>query len=103
MKTILSFLAATAFVAIWSPARAEVDSTIRREIASRAFLLGTWHCRFTVGESGGTYTTVWATVLDGLWLRQTYDQPKQPGAFPFRADYLIGYDRLRGQWFASAR
>jgi hypothetical protein len=78
--------------------RAEDTSTISGEIASRAFLLGTWQCSFTVGDEGGIYSTTWAIALDGLWLRQTYDQAKQPRAFPFRADYFIGYDQRRHQW-----
>jgi hypothetical protein len=98
MKVILLFPAVLAAFAICPVARAEDTSTIRREIASRSFLLGTWHCTFTVGNEGGNYATTWARVLDGLWLEQTYDQPKQPRAFPFRGDYLIGYDQRRGQW-----
>jgi hypothetical protein len=72
--------------------------TTRSEIASRAFLLGTWRCTFTVGDEAGNYTTTWSLALGGLWLKQTYDQPKQPRAQPFKAEYFVGYDEDRGQW-----
>jgi hypothetical protein len=96
MRKGLCFLAILA--AVCPAARGQDAPAIRREIVSRAFLLGTWRCTFTVGEESGTYTTAWTTTLDGLWLEQTYDQPKQPRTFAFRAKYLIGYDRARGQW-----
>jgi hypothetical protein len=99
MKRVLLFLAAlAALAAICRGARAEDTSRIQSAIASRSFLLGTWRCTFTVGDEAGKYTTTWANVLDGLWLKQTYDQPKQPHAFYFRGEYFVGYDQHRGEW-----
>jgi hypothetical protein len=99
MKRTARFLAAlAAFAAIAAAARAQDASTARSEIASRGYLLGRWHCTFTVGSDGGAYTTTWANVLDGVWLRQTYDQRKQSRAFPFEAEYLVGYDENHRQW-----
>ena len=82
-----------------APAQAEDDGAIRSQLASRSFLLGTWHCTFTVGTESGEYTTVWSSILDGLWLKQTWDQPKQPGTtFAFQAEFLVGYDERRREW-----
>jgi hypothetical protein len=72
--------------------------TARQAIASRAYLIGDWACTFTVGDQGGSYRTTWAQTLDGVWLKQTIDQPAQPRAEAFTAEYLIGYDERRGQW-----
>jgi hypothetical protein len=73
-------------------------TTARQAIASRAFLIGNWACTFTVGDEGGTYRTTWSQTLGGLWLKQTIDQPAQPRAEAFTAEYLVGYDERRGQW-----
>jgi hypothetical protein len=86
---------ATAAPAAWTQ---RTPTTIRSAIASRGFLLGRWHCAFTVGRDGGVYETTWTRILDGLWLKQTYDQARQPNAFPFKAEYVVGYDQLRKQW-----
>lgn len=67
-------------------------------LADRTFLLGTWHCSFTVGREAGDYTTVWSSILDGTWLKQTYDQPQQRRAEAFRAEYFVGYDARRQAW-----
>lgn len=99
MRRIARFLAAlAAFASFGATAGAADAATAHSEVGARAFLLGTWHCTFAVGNDGGAYVTTWASVLDGLWLRQTYDQRKQPRAFPFRAEYLIGYDERHRQW-----
>jgi hypothetical protein len=99
MKRTARLLAVLAVFVTFAPVvRAQDATTARSELASRSFLLGTWHCRFTVGKEDGAYVTTWAKVLDGLWLRQTYDQPKQPRAAPFKAEYLIGYDERYRQW-----
>jgi hypothetical protein len=90
VKRSVLFLAGVALLGI-SP-------TQSGEIASRRFLIGNWHCSFTVGDEGGSYSTTWSTVLGGLWLRQSYDQPKQPRASAFKADYLVGYDPNRRGW-----
>jgi hypothetical protein len=90
VKRTVLFLAGVALLGV-SPAQSS-------EIASRRFLIGTWHCTFTVGNEGGSYSTTWSTVLGGLWLRQTYDQPKQARASAFKADYLVGYDPDRRGW-----
>lgn len=102
MKRLVLFLAAGVALALtWAfaePAPAQSSPNARAAIASRAFLLGSWRCTFTVGNERGAYTTTWSRVLDGVWLKQTYDQPKQPRASEFQAEYLIGYDEGRRQW-----
>lgn len=70
----------------------------RSDIASRTFLVGTWHCSFTVGDEAGNYSTTWSRILDGRWLRQTLDQPKQARAPWFQGEFLVGYDPDRRQW-----
>ena len=70
----------------------------RNEIASRTFLAGTWRCSFTVGDEAGNYSTTWSSVLDGRWLRQTFDQPKQARAPWFQGEFLVGYDPDRREW-----
>lgn len=83
--------------------------TSSQEIASRRFLIGTWHCSFTVGNRSGTYTTVWATALDNRWLTQTIDQPPSKTYMTtgksqdstdkgFHSQYLVGYDERRHGW-----
>lgn len=77
-------------------------------ISGYAYLLGTWHCSFTVGPTRGTYTTAWSETLGGQWLRQTIDQPPtqrsmmkggygsaEPG---FQATFLVGYDSRRSSF-----
>jgi hypothetical protein len=81
-----------------SPAPAASAMTARAAIASRAYLLGTWSCTFTVGRDGGNYTTTWSTALDGLWLKQSYDQRQQPRADAFRSEYFVGYDERHDGW-----
>lgn len=70
----------------------------RQELASRQYLVGTWNCTFTVGTTAGRYSTTWSTVLDGHWLKQTYDQRSTANVEGFRAEYLIGYDEVRHGW-----
>jgi hypothetical protein len=100
-STLLLAMAA-ASAASWAIAEAAPAATwptARAAIESRRFLIGTWRCTFTVGRVSGEYTTQWSAVLDGLWLNQTYDQPRQSGTtFAFKADYLIGYDEQRKEW-----
>jgi hypothetical protein len=73
-------------------------TSARSAIESHRYLIGTWTCTYTVGDEGGSYSTTWSSVLDRLWFKQTYDQPKQPRAGAFTAEYFIGYDERRGQW-----
>lgn len=86
-----------AFVlAIWAP------------LASHAYLVGDWNCTYTVGKVGGSYTTTWATTLDGKWLTQSVDQgplqqsmmraAESPTANGFKASYFIGYDERHQGW-----
>lgn len=101
MMRLRVFFAATAAAVLASlPAwAAEPDpAAVRAAIASRNFLLGTWHCTFTVGSDGGNYTTTWSSILDGMGLKQTYEQRKQPRAEPFEAEYLVGYDGRLHRW-----
>lgn len=65
---------------------------------AHSYLEGTWKCTFTVGEEGGSYATTWSRILDGRWLEQTYDQPKQPRTEAFKGDYFVGFDERRQQW-----
>ena len=103
MKWPVLFLVAALMPALtWAlpeDAPAQNWPNARAAIASRRFLLGTWHCTFTVGAERGEYTTTWTSVLDGLWLKQTWDQPQQPGTtFAFQAEYLVGFDERRQEW-----
>ncbi|HEY1866708.1 MAG TPA: hypothetical protein VGG70_00335, partial [Candidatus Cybelea sp.] len=66
-------------------------TTARQAILSRTYLIGNWSCSFTVGDEGGSYRTTWSQTLDGLWLKQRIDQPAQPHAGAFTAEYLVGY------------
>lgn len=62
-------------------------------------MLGTWRCTFTVGSEAGGYVTQWSRTLGGLWLKQSWDQPPQPGTtFAFQAEFLVGYDEGRKEW-----
>lgn len=72
--------------------------TPRDAVNEHAYLIGTWKCSFTVGDEGGDYTTTWSRALDGMWLEQTYDQPRQPHAEYFKAHYFVGYDPRYDQW-----
>jgi hypothetical protein len=74
------------------------STTVQQAIASRAYLIGNWSCTFTVGDEAGSYRTTWSAALNGVWLKQTIDQPAQPRAEAFTAEYLVGYDERRGQW-----
>jgi hypothetical protein len=74
------------------------SATVQDELQSREFLIGTWNCSYTVGPQTGAYTTTWSNVLDGHWLQQTYDQPTQPRAPGFKAQYFVGYDEKRQAW-----
>lgn len=77
-------------------------------MAAHRYLLGSWHCSFSVGSVRGTYTTSWRTTLDGRWLEQTIDQPPTQGSMMkngygsrepgFRATFLVGYDAARNAW-----
>lgn len=73
-------------------------TTARQAILSHTYLIGNWRCTFTVGDEGGSYRTTWSQALDGLWLKQTIDQPAQTHAGAFTAEYLVGYDERHGQW-----
>jgi len=86
---------------------ASAASATRDQVAAHRYLLGTWHCSYTVGKVAGTYTTTWATALDGNWLRETYDQPPSQSAMMktdpidatgFRAEYFMGYDPRHHGW-----
>ena len=72
--------------------------TPQEAVDTHAYLIGSWNCTFTVGDQGGYYTTTWSRALDGMWLKQSYDQPKQPRAEAFKAEYFVGYDPRFGQW-----
>lgn len=87
----LTFFAAT----VWAIEGRAAASPSRDAIAAHRYLLGTWHCTYTVGKIGGTYTTTWSAVLDGNWLKQTYDQRGLRG---FQAEYLVGYDKRHNAW-----
>ena len=94
MKTQFSFFIAlgAALAPLTSERPAASAATAKAEVASRQYLVGTWHCTFTVGPQAGSYTTTWATALDNLWLTQTYDQAPSGDEPGFVAKYFIGYD-----------
>lgn len=97
MKRNSSVFAAAAMMLVAASSSAGA-STARQEIQSREYLIGTWHCSYTVGKRGGTYTTTWSNALNNLWLKQTYDQPTQGGEPGFLAEYFIGYDEGQQAW-----
>jgi hypothetical protein len=99
-RLTLCFAVAATILLACLPASAQASdvAAVRDAIASRNFLLGTWHCTFTVGTEGGEYATTWSSILEGMGLKQTYDQPKQPRAGQFKAEYLIGYDAVLQKW-----
>ncbi len=77
---------------------AKATSTAPQEIQSRRYLIGSWNCSYTVGSHAGTYTTIWSTALNDMWLKQTYDQPPSGGEPGFKSEYYIGYDELNQAW-----
>ena len=100
MKTQFSFFIAlgAALAPLTSEQPAASAATAKAEVASRQYLVGTWHCTFTVGPQAGSYTTTWATALDNLWLTQTYDQAPTGDEPGFVAKYFIGYDERHQAW-----
>ena len=49
--------------------------TAMEKMATIDYLVGSWSCAHTVGDSSGKYTTKYTKVLGNLWLKQTYDFP----------------------------
>jgi hypothetical protein len=94
---VLALLAAACPPAVARSAETP-DPAAVAALASRKFLIGTWQCSFTVGSEGGTYSTIWSSILDGAWLKQTYDQPRQERAEAFQAEYFVGYDPRQKEW-----
>jgi len=70
----------------------------QQKMDSVRWLAGNWNCHHTVGDFSGDYTTTFASVLGGLWLRQTYDFPAAKDDPARQADSLIGYDPRRQYW-----
>jgi hypothetical protein len=97
VRILLPAAVAAATLFGWSQ-QARATGTAQAAIASRTYLVGSWSCKFTVGREGGNYTTTWTTALNGLWLKQDYDQPLQLRAAAFRAEYFVGYDELHASW-----
>jgi hypothetical protein len=64
----------------------------KQKIASVRYLVGTWKCEHTVGTFSGTYTTKYATAMDDVWLRQTYEFPDNT------AEALMVYSPQRKYW-----
>ena len=77
-------------------------ATAQEKLASVDYLLGSWKCAHTVGTFAGEYTTTWARVLGGRWLKETYDFPPRnfggSNETTVTAEALIGYDEPRGKW-----
>jgi hypothetical protein len=99
MRQLTSLRGAVA-VAFFSATCAWAESAPEK-LASVEYLVGTWNCTHTVGNSSGNYRTSYAKALGGAWLRQTYEfPPKQFGsnAEPVNAEFLIGYDERRQTW-----
>jgi hypothetical protein len=101
MQRNLILLAAVVAVCGAVASLADGATTAKQEMAGVNYLIGTWNCTHTVGTFSGTYTTSYAKVLGGLWLKQTYDfPPRQMGenAEAVQAEYLMGYDERRQGW-----
>jgi hypothetical protein len=64
-----------AFLNRLTPGAQEKRATSQEKISSLDYLVGTWSCGHTVGTFSGQYTTTYAKVLGGRWLKQTYDFP----------------------------
>jgi hypothetical protein len=105
MTSNFGVLAAIAAMLLKS-SNAYASPTAQEKIASRKYLLGTWICEHTVGTFSGAYTTTYAEVLDGLWLKQTYDFPPLQTETAVHAEALMGYDGMRDAWvrfFANSK
>lgn len=76
--------------------------TAQQKMASVDYLVGAWSCAHTVGTFSGKYTTAYSKVLGNLWLKQTYDFPRQQTAEgnepAVTAETLMGYDERRQSW-----
>jgi len=74
-------------------------ATAKAELASKQYLIGTWRCTFTVGTHAGAYATTWSSILDGRWLRQSWDERSDTtSGFAFRAEFLNGFDEEKQFW-----
>lgn len=80
------------------PAAQQNTATAAQKIASVEYLVGTWSCGHTVGTFSGKYTTTYAKVLGGRWLKQTYDFPATANEPAIAAETLMGFDERRQAW-----
>jgi hypothetical protein len=82
--------------------RADDRRTVAQEMQAANYLIGTWSCAHTVGAFSGVYTTDYATVLGGRWLKQTWSFPAQHTAGgdqpAITAEALLGYDEGHQAW-----
>ena len=73
-----------------------------QQLSSVDYLIGTWNCAHTVGTFSGTYKTIYAKVLGGRWLQQSYEFPPQKTADreepASTAVALMGFDERRQTW-----
>lgn len=75
-----------------------VASNVPQEMTAADFLVGTWNCKHTFGDDGGTYTTTYEKAYGGTWLRQQYDFAPTRTEPAVQAEYFIGYDERVGRW-----
>lgn len=97
-RSLPLYIAIVTMLLMVASSDASAGPTAAQQIQSRQYLVGTWHCSFTVGPRAGTYTTAWSSALNNLWLKQTYDQPPVGGEPGFKSEYFIGYDEQRQAW-----
>src|SRR5947209_10429010 len=92
-------LAVPALLLTAAPGRSEPVSP---QLSRVDYLIGTWNCAHTVGTFSGTYKTIYAKVLGGRWLQQSYDFPAQKAAGrnepASTAVALMGFDERRQTW-----
>lgn len=100
MKLNFKLLAAAATVFLAASSDGNAAPTARQKIAAVQYLVGAWSCTHTVGTFSGPYTTTWASVLDDLWLKQTYEFPanQQEKGPAVHGEFLMGYDEGRQAW-----
>ena len=98
MKRPVSFLAAAAVVLLGLPLAAQPAPNAPDAMSSVRYLVGTWACAHTVGDFSGTYSTTFAPVLDGRWLKQTFDFPATGNEPAIHAEYFLGYEPRVPRW-----
>src|SRR5437764_3062629 len=97
MRSLCKILIVAGLVVI--PARTvRAQATAAQELQFAQFLVGSWQCADTVGDSNGSYTTTITKSLDDRWLRQTYAWKATGSARPLSGEYFISFDPRVQSW-----